>query len=69
MCTCIHFLNLIVILRVAQLTCLCSIVTVDAGPFQDVKARIKKANVIFVELYPLLKNKNILMKFKIQICY
>jgi len=47
--------------------CQCNIVTVDAGPLQDVKAWIKKANVIFIELYPLWMNKNILMKFKIHI--
>lgn len=52
-------------LGVAQFACRSSIVTVDAGPLQDVKAQIKKANVIFVELYPLWINKNILIKFKI----
>ena len=44
-----------------------SIVTVDGGAFQDVKAQIKKANFIFVELYRLWKNKNILMRTKARI--
>ena len=52
-------------LGVAQFTCRSYIVTVDARPLQDVKAWIKKVNVIFIELYPLWMNKNILMKFKI----
>ena len=41
-----------------------SFVTVDGGALQDVKAQIKKANFIFVELYRLWENKNILMKTK-----
>jgi hypothetical protein len=35
------------------------------GALQHIKARIKKAHGIFVELCPLWKNKNILMKSKI----
>jgi len=65
MCTCVHFLILIDMLGVAQFMCWSSVVTVDARPLQDFKVQIKKADVIFVELYPLWLNKNILMKFKI----
>jgi len=35
-----------------------SVVTGYVGAPQNVKARIKKANGIFVEFYPLWKNKN-----------
>ena len=37
--------------------CLDSVVTVDGGAIQDVKARMKKANAIFVGLCLLWKNK------------
>jgi hypothetical protein len=39
----------------------------EGGAFQDVKMQIKKANWIFVGMYPLWKNKNIMMKTKIHI--
>ena len=42
------------------------VVTPGGGALQGVKARIKKAIRIFVELYPLWENKNILMKTKIR---
>jgi hypothetical protein len=40
------------------------VVTVNGGAIQDIKARIKKASGICVELYPLWMNKNIPMKAK-----
>jgi hypothetical protein len=40
---------------------------VDGGAIQYVYAWIKKANGIFVELYPLWMNKNIPMKAKMDI--
>ena len=53
--------------RVEQVTCVGNAVTEDGGALQYVKARIKRANGIFVELHTLWKNKNILMKTKIRI--
>ena len=44
-----------------------SAVTADGGALQYVKARIKRANGIFVELQTLCENKNTLMKTKIRI--
>jgi hypothetical protein len=61
------YVNDIVIDRVEQLTFVGSAVTLDGGALQNVQTRVKKAHGIFVELYPLLKNKNILMKTKILI--
>jgi len=58
-------INKAVVERVEQLTCLGSAVTADGGALQYVKARIKRANGIFVELHTLWKNKNTLMKTKI----
>jgi len=52
---------------VEQFTYLGNVVTVDGGGFKNVQTRVKKAHRIFVELYQLLKNKNILMKTKILI--
>jgi hypothetical protein len=43
---------------VGQLTYLGSVVTVDGGEIQDLKARIKQAHGIFGEVYPLRKKKN-----------
>lgn len=53
--------------RVEQLTYVGSAVTVDEGELQYVIAWIKIPSGIFVELYPLWENKNILMKTKIRI--
>jgi hypothetical protein len=39
-----------------------SIVTGAGGTDEDVISRIKKANVAFVQLYRILKNKNIRIK-------
>ena len=44
-----------------------SIVTPGGGAFQGVKARFKKANRIFVQLYQLWEDKNVLMKTKVHI--
>jgi hypothetical protein len=55
------------VLIVKQNTYLGSIVTVDARTLQDVTAWVKKTNVIFVDLYLLWKNKDILMKLAIHI--
>jgi hypothetical protein len=44
--------NNVVIERVDKFTYLCSVVTVDRGALHHDKARIKKANGIFVELWP-----------------
>jgi hypothetical protein len=54
------YINNVVIEKVEQLTYLGSVVNGDRGTLQDVKAWIKKANGIFIELCPLCKNKNIL---------
>jgi hypothetical protein len=58
-------MNNVVTERVEQLTYLGSAVKVDGGALQYVIARIKRPNGIFVELHPLWKNKNTLMKIKI----
>jgi nucleosome binding factor SPN SPT16 subunit len=44
-----------------------SIVTGGGGTDEDVTSRIKKANVAFVHLYRIWKNKNIRMKTKLNI--
>lgn len=49
-----------------QFTYLSNVVTVDGGALQSVQTRDKKAHRMFVELYPLLKNKSILVKTKIR---
>ena len=59
-------INKAVIERVEQLACVGSAVTADGRTLQYVKARIKRANGIFVELHTLCKNKNTLMKTKIR---
>jgi hypothetical protein len=45
-----------------EFTYLSSVLTVEREALQDVKMWIKKANGMFVELYPFWKNKSILMK-------
>jgi hypothetical protein len=57
--------NNVVIERVEQSLYLGSVVTVDGRALQDVKMCIKKENGIFVEIYPLWKNKNVLLMTKI----
>jgi hypothetical protein len=47
--------------------CVGNVVTVDGEALQNVQTRVTKAHRIFVELYPLLKNKDALMKAKIHI--
>jgi len=42
-------------------------VTVDGAALQDAQAGIKEAKGIFVEMYPLWKNRNELIKIKIRI--
>jgi hypothetical protein len=44
-----------------------SIVTGGGGADEDVTSCIKKANVAFVQLYRIWKNKNIRMKTKVNI--
>ena len=56
-----------VIKIVEQITNLGSAVTVQEGALQDVKMRVKKTNRTVVELYPLRRNKNILIKNKIHV--
>jgi hypothetical protein len=53
--------------RVELFTYLGSEVTADGGALEDVKTQIKEANGIFLQLYPLWKNKNISRKTKIHI--
>jgi hypothetical protein len=43
-----------------------SIVTGGGGADEDVTSRIKKANVAFVQLYRIWKNKNIRIKIKLK---
>jgi hypothetical protein len=42
-----------------------SIVTEGGGADEDVNCRIKMANATFVQLYRILRNKNIRMKAKL----
>jgi hypothetical protein len=44
-----------------------SIVTGGGGADEDVTSRIKQANVAFVQLYRIWKNKNIRIKTKLKI--
>ena len=54
-------------LQLINMSCMGSIVTPGGGAFQGVKARFKKANRIFVQLYQLWEDKNVLMKTKVHI--
>ena len=45
-----------------------SIDTVDGGALEVVRNHIKKANGSFVQLYPLWRYKNILVRTKIWLC-
>jgi hypothetical protein len=56
-----------VIKIVEQITNLGSVVTLEEGALQDVTMRVKKTNRTLVELYPLRRNKNILIKNKIRV--
>jgi len=44
-----------------------SVVSVNGGTEEDVASRIKKANGIFVQLYPVWRNHNISKGVKIRI--
>lgn len=44
-----------------------SVVSTSGGAEEDVKNRIKKANVAFVQLYPIWRNRNISRKTKLRI--
>jgi len=44
-----------------------SVVSVNGGTEEDVASRIKKANGVFVQLYPVWRNHNISKRVKIQI--
>ena len=44
-----------------------SIATIHAAALEDVHTCIKKVNVAFVKLYPVLMNKSILLRTKIQL--
>jgi len=44
-----------------------SIATIYGGALEDIHTRIKKVNVTFVKLYPVLRNKNISLRTKIQL--
>lgn len=44
-----------------------SIVTADKGAKEDVRSRIRTANVIVIQLYPVWKNRNISNKTNIRI--
>jgi hypothetical protein len=49
------------------LTYLGSIITIDGGALEDFHSRIKKANGAFMQLYPVWRNKNILVRTKIRL--
>lgn len=44
-----------------------SIVTAGGGAKEDVRSRIKKANVAFIQLYPIWRNRNLSLRTKIRI--
>jgi hypothetical protein len=44
-----------------------SVVSVNGGTEGDVASRIKKANGVFVQLYPVWRNHNIIKRVKIRI--
>jgi len=44
-----------------------SIASIYAGALEDVHTRIKKVNVAFVKLYPVLGNKSILLRTRNQL--
>jgi hypothetical protein len=44
-----------------------SVVSVNGGTEEDTASRIKKANGVFVQLYPVWRNHNISKRVKIQI--
>jgi hypothetical protein len=50
--------------RAERFTYLGSEVTADGGALEDVKTRIKKANGIFIQLYPLWKIRTHLEKLR-----
>ena len=58
-------LNDNVIVQLGSFTYLGSVVNKEGGSLEDVKSRIKKANGVFVQLYPMWKNKNLSRKTKI----
>ena len=41
------------------------LVIIDGGALEDIHTHIKKVNGAFVKLYPVWRNKNILLKTKI----
>ena len=43
-----------------------SLVIIDGGALVDVHTHIKKVNVVFVNLYPVRRNKNTLIRIKIR---
>ena len=53
--------------EVESFTYLGSVVSTSGGTEDDVKARIKKANAAFVQLYPIWRNRNISRKTKLRI--
>jgi hypothetical protein len=53
--------------QVKSFTYLGSIVTTDGGALEGAHNRIKKANWAFVQLYPLWKNRNILVRTRIRL--
>lgn len=44
-----------------------SVVTMEGGTAEDVKSRIKKANGVFVQLYPVWKNRNLSRNTKLRL--
>jgi hypothetical protein len=44
-----------------------SVVSMNGGTEEDVASRIKKANGVFVQLYPVWRNHNISKRVKMQI--
>jgi hypothetical protein len=53
--------------QVRSFTYFGSIVTVDGRALEDVHSHIKKANGAFVQLYPIWKNKSILIRTNIRL--
>ena len=60
-------LNDNVIEQIGSFTYLGSVVNKEGGSLEDVNSRIKKANGVFVQFYPIWKNNNLSGRTKIRL--